>query len=119
MLDPEEINADPQPYLEDHLLPGLQRRKLVPHSVQPLPELLTGEAHRMTVDVSAGAAAWVQSCVVNPEHFSGHVGSVYHSGSRTTFNTSVADPDPGSDAFLTPGKNLFRIPDPKPIFKGA
>jgi hypothetical protein len=56
--DPDELNADPQPYLEDHLLPGLQRRKLVPHSVQPQAELLTGEAHRMAVDVCAGTAAW-------------------------------------------------------------
>ncbi len=66
MLDPDEMNADPQPYLEDHLLPGLQRRKPATHGVQPLAELLTGEAHCMTVDVGAGAAAWVQSCVVDP-----------------------------------------------------
>jgi len=43
---------------------------------------------------------------------------------------SVADPDPGSSAFLTPGpgsgiRNRFflepgsRIPDPKPIFLGS
>ncbi len=35
-------------------------------------------------------------------------------------DSSVADPDPGSDAFLTldPGSRIgfFRIPDPKPIF---
>jgi len=34
--------------------------------------------------------------------------------------TSVADPDPGSGAFLTPGFGsgigFFRIPDPKAIF---
>ena len=31
---------------------------------------------------------------------------------------SVADPDPGSGAFLNPGSGIgfFRIPDPKPIF---
>jgi hypothetical protein len=58
MLDPDEIKADPQPYLENHLLPGLQRRKLAAHGVQTLAELLTGEAHRVTVDVGAGAAAW-------------------------------------------------------------
>jgi hypothetical protein len=30
---------------------------------------------------------------------------------------SVADPDPGSGAFLTPGSGIgfFQIPDPKPI----
>jgi hypothetical protein len=35
--------------------------------------------------------------------------------------TSVADPDPGSDAFLTPGSGIgfFRIPDPKPVFLRA
>jgi hypothetical protein len=36
-----------------------------------------------------------------------------------TLSTSVADPDPGSGAFLTPGfgirNRFFRIPDPKPI----
>ena len=34
---------------------------------------------------------------------------------------SVADPDPGSGAFLTPGSGIgfFRIPDPKPIFLRA
>ncbi len=56
--DPDEIKADPQPYLEYDLLPGLQRWKPAPYGVQPLPELLTGEAHRMAVDVGAGAAAW-------------------------------------------------------------
>ncbi len=66
MLDPDEMSADPQPCLKDDLLPGLQRRELAPHGVQPLPELLTGEAHRMAVDFGAGAAAWVQSCVVDP-----------------------------------------------------
>jgi hypothetical protein len=73
--DPDEMNADPQPYLEDHLLPGLQRREPVPHGVQPQAELLTGEAHRMTVDVSASAAAWVQSSCCGSGTFSGHVGS--------------------------------------------
>jgi hypothetical protein len=34
-------------------------------------------------------------------------------------NCSVADPDPGSGAFLTHGKNVFRIPDPKPIYLRA
>jgi hypothetical protein len=35
--------------------------------------------------------------------------------------TSVADPDPGFGAFLTPGSGIgfFRIPDPKPIFLRA
>jgi hypothetical protein len=72
--DPDEMNTDPQTYLEDDLLPGLQRRELAPDGVQPLAELLTGEAHRMTVDVGAGAAAWVQSSIVDSELFSGHVG---------------------------------------------
>ncbi len=62
--DPDEMNADPQPCLEDDLLPGLQRRELAPHGVQPLAELLTGEAHRMTVDVGAGAAAWCSNLVL-------------------------------------------------------
>jgi hypothetical protein len=37
---------------------------------------------------------------------------------ETLLINSVADPDPGSGAFLTPrfGKGFFRIPDPKPIF---
>jgi hypothetical protein len=34
--------------------------------------------------------------------------------------SSIADPDPGSGAFMTPGSGIrigfFRIPDPKPIF---
>jgi hypothetical protein len=37
-----------------------------------------------------------------------------------TVVTNVADPDPGSGAFLTPGtgsrRGLYRILDPKPIF---
>jgi hypothetical protein len=85
--DPDEMNADPQPCLEDHLLPGLQRRELAAHGIQPLAELLTGEAHRMAVDVGAGAAAWVQSCVVDPELLLG-----------------MSDPDP---------ENI--IPDPDPV----
>ena len=36
---------------------------------------------------------------------------------RILVESSVADPDPGSGAFLTPGSGIgfFRIPDPKPI----
>ncbi len=41
----------------------------------------------------------------------------------STQKCSVADPDPGSGAFLTPGSGIpdlgSRIPDPKPIFLRA
>jgi hypothetical protein len=45
-------------------------------------------------------------------------------GDRLTFllmPITVADPDPGSGAFLTPGSGIgfFRIPDPKTIFLRA
>ncbi len=41
--------------------------------------------------------------------------------STKTIAGSVADPDPGSGAFLTPGSGIgfFRIPDPIPIFLRA
>jgi hypothetical protein len=47
---------------------------------------------------------------------------------KSNAKCSVADPDPGSDAFLTPGSGIwnrffpdlgFQIPDPKPIFLRA
>ena len=39
-------------------------------------------------------------------------------GKVTIHFDSVADPDPGSGAFLTPGSGI-RIPDPKPIWLRA
>jgi hypothetical protein len=46
-----------------------------------------------------------------------------HPGSATLHKGtgSVADPDPGSGAFLTPGSGIgfFQIPDPKLIFLRA
>jgi hypothetical protein len=51
-----------------------------------------------------------------------------HNFAHTVQKGSVADPDPGSGAFLTPGSGIqdpeyvfsgSRIPDPKPIFLRA